>query len=401
MNIRKGMAALLAIAMILTSQSFASVVGATELTSQATQTQEVVEQQTEEDATGVLTTVADENEKGEAIEKSETLDTEDNKEVVSEEIKSSEKAISDDEQATQTEEAIISDVENTATDNAEKLEASDEESSDAISDTEKNVGEDDADVDDEGSVDEESDDAIEAAADYFKLEIIDGKSVLRKKTKDEGGKDMGDTVTIFAGAEVIPDDIFQNNHTVRNIVFEEGSKLTTIAPNAFRNSYVESIKIPKGVTEIPSGAFMGSHLGDLRFEDEGSIKAIGVNAFNSTRIESITLPGCREVGESAFANCTSLSTVTMKVLETIGDQAFFKCSLLNDFLWSSEIRAIGSRAFSGCAFETIALNGMTKLRSISSSSGDLLSIASNISYCGNVSEGIYNCLLNDFAFSKS
>jgi hypothetical protein len=103
--------------------------------------------------------------------------------------------------------------------------------------------------------------------------------------------------------------MFDNASSLREVAFEEGSLLQTIAGGVFhRTTALQTIQIPAGVTSIGQGAFK-----------------------NATALQMINIPaGVREIGEQAFANTTSLREVTFEQnsqINRIGYDAFRESGL--------------------------------------------------------------------------
>lgn len=367
MNIRKGMAALLAVAMILTSQSFTSLVYASEVTdntqavtvaseeaevAEATEVNEASPKDDKEEAT-VVTKDATDAEIGEDAEP--VVSEEDADDKASE----SETTAEDSDDGESGEEAATVSDESSDTESPEdELNTEDEDASDIETDAEADSVEEELDdilIDDE--------DSVEASSDYF---YVDTYGVLKQKS----GTSLGKAVNIPSNAKIIPADIFKGDQTVQEVAFDEGSELVEIAPEAFKGSIIRKITIPKGVTEIKEGTFQNSALTELAFEDESQIVRVGKNAFKECNIKTITLSKCTEVGESAFENCTELYVVQMKTLWKIGESAFAGCSKLGDgFTFFDSIEYIGDFAFKGCGFQKVDITKLTALESTSSPSG--------------------------------
>jgi len=366
MKIKKKIAALLAIAMVLTSQSFSTPVLAEEAVSnetvemQATNEETTIDLQTsttedKEEAAGTEAktdeaVIATEETASESLEAEVSETTEEKAdEAISEEVsegKSDEEKTSDKEDVELTED--ISDTDASAEgENTETLEASDEESLDAISDEEILI----------------DDEEVEASSDYF---TVDSNGVLQLLP----GCSTRKTMNIPSNCLKIGDDIFKGDRTCTEIAFDDGSQLVEIAPGAFKGSAIQTITIPAGITAIQANVFENSDLKTLKFADETSITTIGSSAFKNCKIESITLSKCTDIGDNAFESCESLSTVSMKALERIGDNAFTNCKSLSDFIFYPALEVIGDFAFSNCAFEQIGLNELTKIESIASSDGN-------------------------------
>ncbi len=131
--------------------------------------------------------------------------------------------------------------------------------------------------------------------------------------------------------------------TIEEIVFEEGSQLTSIGSNAFYNcTGLTSITIPDSVTSIGYGAFSGC-----------------------TRLTSITIPdSVTSIGDSAFRGCEGLTSITIPdSVTSIGDSAFENCTGLTSITIPDSVTSIGWNAFRGCTgltSITIPFVGATK-----------------------------------------
>lgn len=190
----------------------------------------------------------------------------------------------------------------------------------------------------------------------FKVDTADGKLQLA----DDVVTPVKNSVKIPKEVKIIPKGIFSDKDKagqVSMITFEEGSELTTIEAGAFAGSVITSIDIPAGVTEIPDAAFKNSKIRNITFK--GTVTSIGAEAFANTPIEKITAKNVTKVGEAAFSGCTVLTTVTMGNLQTIGDDAFKSCTKLNNMAFAKSLKSIGKNAFYDAAFEIVDMSGVT------------------------------------------
>ncbi len=104
--------------------------------------------------------------------------------------------------------------------------------------------------------------------------------------------------------------------------------VTIIAPQAFANSNIICVTIPKSVTMIGGYAFK--------------------NCLNLTRVE--ILSGVETIGEEAFAYCGNLMEINLgDSLTTIGRFAFRECNNLTTLELPDSVRNIGEYAFYGCS----------------------------------------------------
>lgn len=181
---------------------------------------------------------------------------------------------------------------------------------------------------------------------------------------------------------------------LKEVKFEEGSKLSTLTASAFQGctaletielpssltkiennalqtlNSLKSITIPKNVTEIGNYAFNvsveGAGLEEVIFEEGSKLKTIGTAAFKGlTKLTSISLPtSVNKIGDDAFNGCAGLKTVTFgegNVLASVGKSAFSGCASLESINISGG--TIGNTAFSGChALTNVTLGeGVTSL----------------------------------------
>ena len=178
---------------------------------------------------------------------------------------------------------------------------------------------------------------------------------------------------------------------IEAFAFEECKKLTSIklpeflefiGNNAFFETNIDSITIPKYVKEIGSCAFAYCEnlafisvdkdnvvynskdscnaiiKGDILIAGcmntiipDGIIK-IGHDAFRfCTRLKSITIPqSVKIIDDNAFTNCSGLSTINIPTsgLTKIGECAFYYCYSLEKIELPESLKSIGIYAFDGC-----------------------------------------------------
>lgn len=214
-------------------------------------------------------------------------------------------------------------------------------------------------------------------------------SVVRKYFSDSGYSDGGEYEFSHNYDEErfnIPESVVYNGKTysvttIGQRAFEDCQNLTTIVLpntlemiqwNAFRNTKIQSIVIPDGVTlmgdqlfqgcdmletvkmpsnitAIPRGAFVGcSRLKSFVFPDK--VTVISDGAFCGTGFVSLTLPeAITSIGESAFEGCQNLKEIGLSSgLESIGNYAFYNCPNLVEVKMPQSINRIGNNAFSSC-----------------------------------------------------
>ena len=138
-------------------------------------------------------------------------------------------------------------------------------------------------------------------------------------------KISGDYYKLTANKVIIPNSVtdlkarfgneFENNKALREVVFEEGSKITTLPNYAF--AYCTNLK-----------RVASAHTNQM----PDSITEIGVGSFeNCTSLENITLPkNLISMQGETFKNCIILSEISFPpTLEIIGDYSFSNCTSLS------------------------------------------------------------------------
>jgi hypothetical protein len=96
------------------------------------------------------------------------------------------------------------------------------------------------------------------------------------------------------------------------IIFESNSHLARIESEAFSNSSLQSIFIPKNVELLGSRCFYTcKSLSSITFESNSRLARIESEAFSNSSLQSILSPSNVEVLESkCFSGCNSLSSIT-------------------------------------------------------------------------------------------
>ena len=106
-----------------------------------------------------------------------------------------------------------------------------------------------------------------------------------------------------------------------------GKKVIEIGSQAFTGGKISSIVLPNCVETILGGAFM-------------DCSALKKATFNE---------GLKNIGPSAFENCTGLGEISLpSSIETIEGGAFMNCSALRKAVLNEGLKEIGSSAFEGC-----------------------------------------------------
>jgi serine/threonine protein kinase len=124
-----------------------------------------------------------------------------------------------------------------------------------------------------------------------------------------------------------------------------------ICDNAFQNSSMTSITIPKSCKSIGKNAFSGcSKLKYIHIPND--VTYIGRHAFGRcSSLKSIAIPdGIVTLPDSTFESCKSLEwVINSNNLQSIGSATFKNCTSLKAIYFPQSIRKIGRNVFAGCS----------------------------------------------------
>lgn len=143
-----------------------------------------------------------------------------------------------------------------------------------------------------------------------------------------------DNVVIPSGVTEILEYTFYDCANLKKVTLS--NKLKTIGESAFSRSGLETVNIPSSVTNIESGAFLG------------------------TNLKKVVIPyGIKAISSYTFDSCKKLTDVVIpETIATIGSYAFYGCSSMTSIKIPSSVKEIGylSVGFSG---EIFPMSGFT------------------------------------------
>ncbi len=165
------------------------------------------------------------------------------------------------------------------------------------------------------------------------------------------------------------------------------NSISKIGDNAFSNTSLESVVLPKNIEEWGREIFANCdllkevdilcNLTELNDAFINCSSLVSVNLPNSLDViggfsnckslESLTIPQyITEIEEAAFKDCISLSDLKIPSdVEQIGDYAFANCQHLDNITIPTQTRDIGNYAFSGCLrLKTINIYSSHHIRSV-------------------------------------
>lgn len=134
--------------------------------------------------------------------------------------------------------------------------------------------------------------------------------------------------------------------------------VTTIKESAFENcENLRQVTIPNSVTTIEEKAFfLCQNLKEIVIPN--AVRKIGKLAFSWTAIEAVTIPdGVATIEEYTFQGCVSLKKVVIpNSVTTIKMGAFLRCDSLETVTVPDSVKEIGDSAFGGCeSLKTISI----------------------------------------------
>lgn len=138
---------------------------------------------------------------------------------------------------------------------------------------------------------------------------------------------------------------------LKEIIFEEGSRLKKIGPKSFNRSGIERIVIPRGVEEIQESTFSWcTNLKEVVFEEGSELKTIGESVFSDcSNLAKINLPdGLVNVDDWTFCDCKNLKNIRLPSgLEKIGVACFYG-SGLEEVILPASVKEVCADTFRDC-----------------------------------------------------
>jgi uncharacterized repeat protein (TIGR02543 family) len=127
------------------------------------------------------------------------------------------------------------------------------------------------------------------------------------------------------------------------VLFDKDGTTLISYPAGKKGAYT----IPESVTSIAPYAFFGSRLENITIPD--TVTQIGEYAFAfSQSLKTIDMSNAKVLPEGMLKGCTKLTSITADAAEEIAPYFAQDCVLLRAFDFSSALRTIGEKAFSGC-----------------------------------------------------
>ena len=182
---------------------------------------------------------------------------------------------------------------------------------------------------------------------------IDSDDVIITKYVDES---KGSKVLIPFFITKIDGHAFSENINIKEVSFQDGSRLTSIGPSAFYGcSSLTYIMLPKRLKQVLSYAF--AHCGLVSVKLSEDVEIIGDGAFMGCPLTSINIPyKVTKIKQRTFSYCQELEKVTFSPnssLEEIEKSAFSFCYNLKSLEMPESMVRVGEYAFEACGLESI------------------------------------------------
>lgn len=148
----------------------------------------------------------------------------------------------------------------------------------------------------------------------------------------------------------IGDSSFRECYSLKSADLSKSVELYCISYDAFENSGIITMCLPKNIETIKSGAFNSSNLKHINLEYCDKLDFIGSEAFKNTFITNIKLTNVDFIGQGAFSYCKLLTHVDLcncNDLTSISGYLFYNSSLQYIRLPKS-IKKIGKYSFANC-----------------------------------------------------
>ena len=176
-------------------------------------------------------------------------------------------------------------------------------------------------------------------------------------------------VKIAKSVTTIGPSAFKGAKILKEIDFQETTKLETIGDHAFQNTKLEKVTIPASVKKLEGASFADIEtLKEVHFATGCQLEELSGNLFqNAKNLTKVVFDGTNHlkmISSDVFLNCSKLETFTVpKTVTTIASGAFKGTQGLKtvEFENGSVLERIGTGAFADCGITHITLPESIKL----------------------------------------
>lgn len=182
--------------------------------------------------------------------------------------------------------------------------------------------------------------------------------IFEKKSFTMGGLSVNGKKEDQSNTELINSYKFASN--LKTVVISD--RVSKISDVAFYNTGLESVFIPKSVTEIEKKAFWHcTELTTVGFDRNSSFKSLPTECFKDcTSLKNVTFGRIEYLESLVFNNCSSLERIDLTNVMAIESTAFDGCTNLTDIVYqdtdSEEKATVSAKAFDNMeSLETVML----------------------------------------------
>ena len=176
-------------------------------------------------------------------------------------------------------------------------------------------------------------------------------------------------VKIAKSVTTIGPSAFKGAKILKEIDFQETTKLETIGDHAFQNTKLEKVTIPASVKKLEGASFADIEtLKEVHFATGCQLEELSGNLFqNAKNLTKVVFDGTNKltkISSDVFLNCSKLETFRVpKTVTTIASGAFKGTQGLKtvEFEEISVLERIGTGAFADCGITHITLPESIKL----------------------------------------
>ncbi len=215
-----------------------------------------------------------------------------------------------------------------------------------------------------------------------------GKPVVEIDQDAFGGNRNIERVVIPKTVKTIGDEAFMYCHFLKEIVFEEGSELTSIGDSAFYGTALVSVVLPEGLKTIDEGAFHSCD--DMKeITLPSTLESIGRNAFRYSTVSKVIVNDVGKwstvsfdkkyanpayVAGNLYSSDGSLVTRVNVPNGTVEISAYAFCGVktIESVSIPSTVKRIGVDAFADCKTLDVYITDLAKWAQVSVASADSL-----------------------------
>lgn len=130
-------------------------------------------------------------------------------------------------------------------------------------------------------------------------------------------------------------------------------------------SYVQTVKLPDGLTKLQTGLFKRFVNLEELIIGEGPETIPAGFLKNSIKLKKIVIPSSvKTISNGAFSGCSKLEIIEIRGngLESIGQEAFWNCNNISSIDFPTSLKKIGNCAFGRMKMKKIVFNSFVEIK---------------------------------------